>query len=69
MIFLIALLVVVVLFALPNPNRIGDETKKHFVPAHKGSGTRLLFQQAGHAEKHSGEIPVGGNDRAHFGGE
>ena len=68
MIFLIALLVVVVLFSLPNPNRIGDETRKHFAPA-KGGGTRVLFQSASHAEKRAVEIPAGGNERAHFGGE
>lgn len=69
MLFLIGLFVIVVLFNLPNPNRIGDETKKHFAPAHKGNGTRLLFQQAAGREPLSVETPAGGDDRAHFGAE
>ena len=69
MLFLICLLLVVVLFALPNPNRIEDETKKHFAPAGKSHGTRLLFQPAAHAEKLPVENPTVRSDRAHFGGE
>ena len=69
MLFLIGLLVVVVLFNLPNPNRIGDESKTHFAPAHKGSGTRFLFQTEGQPEKRPVELSADGSDRAHFGGE
>lgn len=69
MLFLIGIFVVVVLFSLPNPNRVGDETKRHFAPAHKGTGARLLFQTAQQTDTLPSEIPADRRDRNHVSGE